>query len=302
LLTVSDSVCVLPTTTLPKLRLAGFAPKAPGATPVPDTGMVRVGLDALEVRLTLPEALPAADGANETLKVVLWPAVRVSGTLVPLRLNPVPPAAACEMVTLVPPVLVTVSDSVCVLPTTTLPKLRLVGFAPKAPGATPVPDSGMVRVGLDALEVRVTLPEVLPAADGANETLKVVLWPAVKVIGKPGEVREKYLVEMAMLEMVTDPGPALVTPAVRVLVLPAATLPKSRAATPIERVPVGLEEPTLNPWHPTRNARPATRSRVPAAFDECSEQLPFGPVLCIVSHGPETRGSTTVCTLGAGSS
>jgi len=39
------------------------------------------------------------------------------------------------------------------LPTVTLPKLRLVGFDPSVPGATPVPDKGIVRVGLDAFEV-----------------------------------------------------------------------------------------------------------------------------------------------------
>jgi hypothetical protein len=52
--------------------------------------MVRVGLDAVEVMVTLPLALAADVGANLTLKVVLWPAVRVSGVVMPLRLKPVP--------------------------------------------------------------------------------------------------------------------------------------------------------------------------------------------------------------------
>ena len=81
---------MLPTVTLPKLRVVGFDPSVPWATHVPVTGMVRVGLDAVEVMVTLPLALAADVGANLTLKVVLWPAVRVSGVVMPLRLKPVP--------------------------------------------------------------------------------------------------------------------------------------------------------------------------------------------------------------------
>ena len=85
--------------------------------------------------------------------------------------------------TLVPPVLVTVSDRDCLFPTVTLPKLRVVGLAPRVPGVTPLPDSGIVKVGFEALDVIVTLPLVLPADDGVNETLKAVLCPAVRVTG-----------------------------------------------------------------------------------------------------------------------
>lgn len=81
----------------------------------------------------------------------------------------------CEIVTLVPPVFVTVSEIDKLLPTVTLPKPRLVGFAPKVPGVTPVPDKLMVKVGFDPFEVIVTLPLALPAAVGVNVTLKVAL-------------------------------------------------------------------------------------------------------------------------------
>src|SRR5215469_7109006 len=87
------------------------------------------------------------------------------------------------MVTLDPPVLVTVSDRDLLLPRVMLPKLRLVGFGPSAPAVTPVPVRGMVRVGLEALEVTVTVPVALPAAVGVNVTLKVALWPAASVAG-----------------------------------------------------------------------------------------------------------------------
>jgi hypothetical protein len=52
--------------------------------------MVKVGLDAVEVMVTLPLALAADAGANWTAKVAPWPGVRVSGVVMPLRLKPVP--------------------------------------------------------------------------------------------------------------------------------------------------------------------------------------------------------------------
>jgi hypothetical protein len=93
LVTVSERDWLFPTVTLPKLRLAGFAPSAPGATPVPDRGIIRVGFDAFEVTVTLPLALPAEAGVNVTVKLALCPAVNVTGVVIPLRLNPVPLAA-----------------------------------------------------------------------------------------------------------------------------------------------------------------------------------------------------------------
>ena len=102
---------MLPTVTLPKLRLLGLDPSAPGVTAVPDNGMLRVGFEALEVTVKLPLALPADCGVNVTEKVALWPAVSVAGVVIPLRLNPVPLIPTCEIVTLEAPVLVNVSES-----------------------------------------------------------------------------------------------------------------------------------------------------------------------------------------------
>jgi len=150
---------------------------------VPDRGTVRVGFEAVDVIVTVPLAAPDAVGAKLTVNVALCPAVRVTGVVIPLTVNPVPLTLTCETVTLDPPVLVIVSDKGSVLPTVTLPKLRLVGFEVNAPAAIPVADSGIVRVGLEAVEVTVTLPVTLPAAVGVNFTDKVVLCPAVSVKG-----------------------------------------------------------------------------------------------------------------------
>ena len=71
--------------------------------------------------------------------------------------------------------LVTVSDRDCLFPTVTLPKPRLVGFDPKVPEATPVPDKGIFRLGFEALDVMLTLPFELPAEAGVNVTVNVAL-------------------------------------------------------------------------------------------------------------------------------
>ena len=88
---VNVTVCdpLLPTRTFPKLTLAGLAVSCP-CVPVPLRAIVRVGLDASLVSVMLPEAFPAAAGANCAVKVVLCPAARVSGVASPLALKPVP--------------------------------------------------------------------------------------------------------------------------------------------------------------------------------------------------------------------
>jgi len=88
--TVSDRGWLFPTITLPKIRLVGFAPSAPAARPVPESGMVRVGLDPFEVIVMLPVAAPVAVGVKVTLKVVLCPADKIRGAAIPLTVNPVP--------------------------------------------------------------------------------------------------------------------------------------------------------------------------------------------------------------------
>ena len=101
--------------------------------------------------------------------------MRVTGRLKPLVLKPAPVVVAWVMVTLKPPLLVRVSESVELLLICTLPKLRLVGLADNDPGVTPVADSGILSVGFEALLVMAMLPLTLPADDGANATLKVLL-------------------------------------------------------------------------------------------------------------------------------
>jgi hypothetical protein len=90
LVTVSDRDLLFPTFTLPKLSDVGFAPSVPCESPVPVSGIFSVGLEPLEITLTLPLDPVEDAGVKVTVKVALWPAVKVSGVVIPARLYPLP--------------------------------------------------------------------------------------------------------------------------------------------------------------------------------------------------------------------
>jgi len=142
------------------------------------------------------------------------------------------------MLTLELPVLVMVTDCDCLAPTLTLPKSSLAGLSVSVPGtaAVPVPESERFVTVFDASLVMESVPLNAPAALGANLILIVALCPAVTVTGRLGETREKYGEDIAALLTVTDAGPEFVAVAVRVLLLPAATLPKSSVVLSRESV------------------------------------------------------------------
>jgi len=81
------------------------------AVPDPESEIVNVGFDPSDVTVTEPLALLVDVGANLTLKVVLWPADKVSDDDAPTRVNPVPLIARSTMVTLAAPEFVIVSES-----------------------------------------------------------------------------------------------------------------------------------------------------------------------------------------------
>jgi len=117
LVRVSVKVLLLPVCTVPKLRLVGLAPRLPGVTPVAETAILSVGLEPLLVTAIFPLTAPAEFGANTTLNVgLLWPAVNVRGRVRPFTLRPVPVTVVCEIVTLDPPELVSVSVRVLFAP------------------------------------------------------------------------------------------------------------------------------------------------------------------------------------------
>jgi len=124
------AVLVVPTGWLPKARLVGERPST-GAVPVPvpDSEMLIVGPQALVMIDMVPVTLPAAEGANLTLKVALLPAFRVRGNTSPLMLKAAPFTVARETVTPRVPVFARVTPRVRLVPTVMLPKLRLLELA-----------------------------------------------------------------------------------------------------------------------------------------------------------------------------
>jgi len=134
-----------------------------------------VELEALLRNATLADAAPAAVGAKASWNDKLLPAAIVTGRVRPLKEN-------CDVLT---PADVTVIAELAavrvpvwpdVLPTTTLPKLRLVGETASVPGRVPVPVSATDSAGPEALEVMARVPlMLLPDCGAAKETLKVAL-------------------------------------------------------------------------------------------------------------------------------
>lgn len=170
-----DWGALLPTATLPKLTLAGLIVSC-GCAAVPDPvkGIVSGEPGAVLLIEILPVAVPAADGENFAVNVVVFPAASVAGTDRPVKLYPVPEALPCEMVMLAVPEFVRMTFTDALAPTSKLPKLTLEGFAARLPW-TPVPVSGIVTVGSLAVLVMVIAPDAIPAVVGANCAVNVVL-------------------------------------------------------------------------------------------------------------------------------
>jgi hypothetical protein len=166
---------VAPTVTFPKLRLAGLTASWPLAVPMPLSEIARVVLGAFDVTVTVPLADPAALGANCTVNVRLCPAVSCVGVVRPEIENPGPETVAWLKLTVVPPELVSVSDSVLLFPTCTLPNDKLLGFAVSAPGTLPTPLKGRLRLGFVASLVKATLPVAAPLLLGEKVTEKFTL-------------------------------------------------------------------------------------------------------------------------------
>ena len=105
---------------------AGEIVNCPGlALPEPESDMPKMASEAFDVTVSVPLTVPLKVGAKVIVHVRLCPAARLDGTANPLRLNPVPVIAACEIVTLEPPEFVSVTDCVWLLPISTLPKFTL---------------------------------------------------------------------------------------------------------------------------------------------------------------------------------
>lgn len=230
LVNVSETLALLPIATIPSERLDGFGLSAPCDTPVPATGMLKLGFEPLDVAVMFPLAAPVVAGEKVTVNEVLCPVASVTGIEGLAKLNPVPLTDTAEIVTLVPPLLVRVSDWLLLVPTVTLPKLMLLGLGERAPWVMPLPESGMPRLEFDALEVIVSVPFALPDAVGLNRMLNDAFWPLVKVIGNDNPLTVNPVPVRDELEMVTLSPPVLVREAANDLEVETWTLPKLKLA------------------------------------------------------------------------
>lgn len=92
-------------------------------------------LSAVETTASVPIAAPTDSGAKVSANVTLWLGDRVIGNASPLTEKPAPLMVAAEMVAADPPVLVSTSESLEVLPFCTLPNEAVEGDGASAGAA-----------------------------------------------------------------------------------------------------------------------------------------------------------------------
>ena len=160
------------------------------------------------------------------------------------------------------------------MPVVTLPNVSLEEFSVSCPGATPVPARARLADALEASLLTVTVALKAPLPFGENTKLTEALCPDAIVTGRLGEARAKYLLEIAIPLTVIELVPEFVAKTVRVLLLPATTLPKLRLAAPKESVLDCPEElpPALTPWQPVKTARNAKSNNALAILAEFFER------------------------------
>lgn len=171
--------------------------------------------------LKLPVCVPEEFGAKATLMVQLVPDVAREVQVLPVTTNG-PVIDGLAKVTVAPPVSVTVTVfELLVLPTLTLPKLRLVGetltVAEPEVDEAPVPERGIDCGLFVALSEIVTVPVRVPVAVGVKLTLMVQFAPAATVLPQvpvPPKAKSPLIVRLLM---VSEALPVLV----RVTVLAA---------------------------------------------------------------------------------
>jgi len=215
---------VWPSTTLPKLKLAGETLN-PACVPVPLKATEVGEVTALLAMLTVPFRVPAVVGANTAVNVAVPPTPTVAGSAKPLTLNPAPLAVICEIVKVLVPLLVMVNACDAVWPLATLPKLKLAGETPN-PACAPVPFSTMVAGELAASLTTESDPLALPATVGANTAFKLTLAAGLTDTGNVKPFALNPAPVAVTPEIFTVAVPLLVNTIACEALLPVATFPK----------------------------------------------------------------------------
>jgi len=110
LVMVSFWLWLVPSRTVPKLKLDGLVVMPPAAMPLPVSAMFSGVLAVSLAKARLPVTSPADWGPKTTLKLTPCPAANVMGRTSPFVLKPVPVTVSCETVRLDPPVLAKLTD------------------------------------------------------------------------------------------------------------------------------------------------------------------------------------------------
>jgi hypothetical protein len=166
------------------------------------------------VMVSVPETLPAADGANCTVKVTVCDALTVAGAVRPVTVKPAPVMEIAEMCTAALPVLLRIICCVAEAPVPTFPRLTTEGAALSCPiGAVePLPAREIFAVGIaGSLLVIEMLPVTLPDTVGRNATASVADWPLLSVFGVAIPLTEKPAPLTVITEIVRSAPPAFVT-------------------------------------------------------------------------------------------
>lgn len=157
-----------------------------------------------------------------------WPAAKVSPELTPVTVKTAPVTFTADIVTLEFPVFVKAELKSVLLPTFTLPKLRLdVLKVSSCVPASPVPLNAIVNGELGALLVSAIEPVTAPAAPGAKTALNVVFEPAGIVIGVLRPVILNPVPVTVVCEITRLAVPLFVRLIVCELLVPAETFPKT---------------------------------------------------------------------------
>jgi hypothetical protein len=223
---VCDLVC--PSTTLPKLKLAGLTVN-PACTPVPLTGIASGDPGALVVTVTVPAAAPTAVGAKVTDKTAALEGLNVVGTVTPLAEKPAPETVTPVICKDPVPEFVSVICFTELVLVPTLPKLKLVGLATRLPVAAvvPVPLSATVIAGfVGSLLVMERLPVAAPAVVGLNVSDNGADWPAAMTFGVVIPLTPKPAPVVDMAETVRSDAPVFDIVKLEVPFEPTVTLPK----------------------------------------------------------------------------
>lgn len=155
-----------------------------------------------------PLWLPVVFGENSTSKLAIWPAERLTPPSPLDVLKAAPLTLIWEMDTAEFPVFLTVSSSVVVPPTLSLPKLRLLLESDSDRVAVdPVPLRLIATEYVLPLLVSVILPEVLLLVVGVNLTVRLTVAAGANDLGMLKSLMLKLAPLTLALEIVNVPEP-----------------------------------------------------------------------------------------------